>query len=81
MIERTCIVCKKKFEQSNLNRIVLCDNHILLQKSSKLNGRGAYICNNTKCIDNLIKTKALNRTFKREINLQEYQNLINNLKN
>lgn len=80
-VERTCIVCRNKFNQNNLHRIVLKSNcEVILQTDKKLEGRGAYICKNHKCIENLIKSKALNKTFKKNIDNSQYENLINSLK-
>lgn len=77
MITRTCIVCKQKFEQKDLSRIVLFNQQLNVQTDKKLNGRGAYVCKNPKCVQNLVKTKALNRAFKQNINLDEYQKILN----
>lgn len=79
--ERTCIVCKAKKTKNHLIRIVLNKNgEINVEKNSKLDGRGAYICNGTECVEKLIKTRALNRTFKRNFSEQEYNNLIDKIK-
>ena len=36
---------------------------IVLDKTGKLNGRGAYICDDAECVKKLKKQKLLNRTF------------------
>ncbi len=81
MAERTCIVCKKKFEQPDLIRIVFNNGQISVQNGKKIDGRGAYVCKNTACHENLLKQRALNRTFKCNISLEEYEKLLNILKN
>lgn len=81
-IERTCIVCRKKDKQENLDRIVLNKNGELLADSSKkLDGRGAYVCKTNECRDKLLKTRALNRAFKQNFSEEKYQQIINILKN
>ena len=81
-IERTCIVCRKKDKQENLDRIVLNKNGELLAGSSKkLDGRGAYVCKTNECRDKLLKTRALNRAFKQNFSEEKYQQIINILKN
>lgn len=49
---RTCIVCKNKFEQSNLNRFK-CENKKLLPYDK--HGRSFYICN--ECLAKDLKTE------------------------
>ena len=41
---RTCIACKAVKPKRELVRIVKNENGILLDRTGKLNGRGAYIC-------------------------------------
>lgn len=72
---RTCIVCKECKPKKELIRIVHTEQCFALDKTGKLNGRGAYICDNQKCFDSLLKTKALNKTFKTNVSLQEYENI------
>lgn len=82
--ERTCIVCKNKQSQNNMFRINY-SNNIIEITNSKSAGRGAYICKSVDCVNKLIKSKALNKTFKCSINLIDYEKiqeqLIEQLKN
>lgn len=82
VVERTCIVCRKKDKQENFDRIVLNKNgELSVQTTKKLEGRGAYVCKTNDCYDKLIKTRALNRTFKQNFTNEEYDYIINILKN
>ena len=57
---RTCVVCHSKIEKKNLLRIVCNkDNEIFYDPTGKANGRGAYICDDPKCLDAFLK-KLLN---------------------
>lgn len=81
LVERTCIVCKAKKDKTLMTRIILNKSgQINVQKDKKLDGRGAYICNDASCLDKLLKTRALNRTFKQNFNEQVYQNLLDEIK-
>ena len=71
--ERTCIVCKEKQHQNNMTRIFKHDDSFHVGKKSY--GRGAYICINPKCVNNLTKSKALNRAFKCNVSEQDYNKL------
>ncbi len=76
--ERTCIVCRKKGDKKGFIRIVKNKDGIFLDKSGKIAGRGAYICDSADCLAKCKKTKALNRAFKQEISEETYLNLIEN---
>ena len=78
--ERTCIVCRTKQDKRNLIRIAKNKNgKISVDKNYTLDGRGAYICQDTACYDKLIKTKALNRAFKQNISQENYEEIIKQL--
>lgn len=65
---RTCVVCHSKIEKKNLLRIVCNkDNEIFYDQTGKANGRGAYICNDPKCLDTFLTKNILERAFKRAI--------------
>lgn len=74
--ERTCIVCRQKSDKSNFLKVVKSkDGQIKIQREEKLDGRGAYICKNLECIQKCIKTKALNRIFKCNVENDLYEEL------
>jgi predicted RNA-binding protein YlxR (DUF448 family) len=65
---RRCIVCREMRPKRELLRIVKSpENDIFIDKTGRMNGRGAYVCINAECILKVRKTKALNREFKMEI--------------
>lgn len=74
--ERTCIVCRNKGDKSHFIRIVKTQNGIFLDKTGKLAGRGAYICDNPECVAKCKKTRAINRAFKQEISEETYNKLV-----
>jgi uncharacterized protein len=42
---RTCVVCRKRRQHSELLRIVRTpEGRILFDKTGRMNGRGAYVC-------------------------------------
>lgn len=73
--ERTCAVCRKKAGKDQFIRIVKSDGKVFIDKTYKANGRGMYICGNSECIAKAIKTKAVNRAFKKEIPDEIYEEL------
>ena len=70
-----CVVCRKLQPKTQLIRLALQDNQIVIDTTQKLPGRGVWIDKNSECITNLQKRKVLNRIFKREIDATFYQRL------
>lgn len=78
---RMCIACRTMQPKKNLVRIVKnSDGQIFVDKTFKANGRGAYLCNSTTCLEKCIKSKALNRAFKCEISNEILENIKNEIK-
>ena len=75
--QRTCIVCRKKADKKDFVRVVKTpDGNFVLDKTGKVNGRGAYVCNQADCIEKCKKTHALSRAFKQEISAEIYDKII-----
>lgn len=72
---RMCIVCREGRPKKELLRVVATENGLTLDNTGKLNGRGAYICCKDECINKCLKTKALNRAFKKNIAQDEYEKI------
>ena len=74
--QRTCMGCNQKKEKKEFVRIVKNkENEISLDVTGKLNGRGAYICNDIACLEKVIKSKRLERIFEMKISEQIYNDL------
>ncbi len=76
-IKRMCISCRQMKNKIDLIRIVKKNNEILIDKSGKLDGRGAYICKCEACIKKAEKSKAISRAFKMQIDDEIYNQLLN----
>lgn len=73
---RTCMGCNEKKEKNQLIRIVKNKkNEINLDRTGKLDGRGAYICDDIKCLEKIIKSKRLEKIFDIKISNEIYENL------
>jgi hypothetical protein len=79
--QRTCVGCRQVQAKRTLTRVVRTDTGIVIDQSSKMAGRGAYIHNLQSCWQAAIKGKLAN-ALKIELNdddrkkLQEFmQNL------
>ena len=74
--ERSCIGCNTKKEKRDLIRIVKNkQGEINIDKTGKMPGRGAYICDSISCLEKLIKTKKLERVFQMKIEDDIYEEL------
>ena len=74
--QRTCMGCNEKKDKKDLIRIVKNkQNEINVDKTGKLQGRGAYICDDIKCLEKLQKSKRLERVFDFKITDEIYEKL------
>ena len=73
---RTCIACKSVKPKKELIRVVKFNDQISLDLTGKKNGRGAYVCNDSSCIEKLKKNKLLNRAFSCQIEDEVYDGII-----
>ena len=51
------------------------ENEISIDRTGKLDGRGAYICDDIKCLEKVIKSKRLEKIFDYKISDEIYENL------
>lgn len=74
---RMCIGCREMKPKCELYRVVKTpEGEILIDKTNKLAGRGAYICKSGDCLKKAEKTNALAHTFKMNIDKDIYQRLL-----
>ena len=56
---------------------VIWYDEINIDRTGKLDGRGAYICDNIQCLEKIIKSKRLEKILDKEIS-NELKNIPNN---
>ena len=72
--QRRCIGCYESKPKNELIRVVrTTDGKICVDKTGKINGRGAYICNSTDCLEKAIKGKKLEKEFDTNISEEVYE--------
>lgn len=77
---RTCIGCNTQKLKQDLIRIVKNkEGEIKLDKTGKLPGRGAYICDSIECLNKAIRSKKLERCFEMKIQEAIYEELQNTI--
>ena len=79
---RRCLGCFESKPKNELCRVVkTADGEIILDKTGKKNGRGAYICCNRECLEKAIKAKRLEKEFDVKISENIYTELRNMMEN
>lgn len=73
---RKCVGCGEQKPKKDLIRIVKNkDGELFVDFTGKANGRGAYICQDSKCLQTAQKRKALNRALECEISQEIFDRL------
>ncbi|NLP34646.1 MAG: YlxR family protein [Clostridiales bacterium] len=65
---RMCTGCEQAKSKKELIRVVKTpETEIVLDTTGKKNGRGAYVCKSTECLQKAIKTRGLERSLRTAI--------------
>lgn len=74
--ERSCMGCNQKKDKKDLIRIVKNKDGIInIDKTGKLEGRGAYICDSMDCLEKVKKSKRLEKVLETKIDDEIYDKL------
>ena len=78
---RMCMVCRERKPKSELFRVIKkSSGEIDLDLTGKADGRGAYICKEGNCKEKLLKSKALNKSYKINVTQEVYDKILDKLK-
>lgn len=78
---RKCVGCGEMREKRDMIRVLKTEeNEIVLDTTGRKNGRGAYICPNSSCLEKAEKSKGLERSLKTAIPKEIYQQLSEEMK-
>jgi len=73
---RKCTGCNEMKPKKELIRVLkTTEEEIVLDKTGKKNGRGAYLCNSLECFNKARKTKGLERSLQVKIPDEIYETL------
>ena len=73
---RQCVGCGLMKNKKDMIRVIkTATGEILLDRTGRQNGRGAYICDDKECLIKAKKNKGLERLFKQQIPEQVYDSL------
>lgn len=73
---RKCTGCGVMADKKTLIRVILTpEEEVVLDRTGKKNGRGAYICNNIECLKKAVKSKGLEKSLKHAVPADVYERL------
>ena len=73
---RQCVGCAQMKSKKEMLRIIKTpEEEIVLDTTSRRNGRGAYICASMDCLKNAQKKRGLERSLKMAIPIEVYETL------
>jgi len=73
---RRCLGCMESKPKKELIRIVKSqDGTISIDKTGRLNGRGAYFCDSIDCLEQAIKSGRIAKEFEMQISNETYNDL------
>ena len=73
---RKCTGCNEMKPKKELIRVLkTTEEEIILDKTGKKNGRGAYLCNSLECFKQARKTRGLERSLQVKIPDEIYETL------
>lgn len=73
---RQCVGCGEMNSKKEMMRVLKnSEEHIVLDVTGKMNGRGAYLCKNLECLKKARKNKGIERSLKRAIPAEVYDNI------
>ena len=79
--QRQCIGCRESKDKNELVRVVKTpEGEILLDRTGRKNGRGAYLCDNIECLEKAIKSRRLEKSFEMKIEDNIYEELRERIK-
>jgi predicted RNA-binding protein YlxR (DUF448 family) len=63
---RTCISCGRKGSKKSMIRLVLNETAaVVMDRSGRAPGRGAYVCNDAHCVEVLRERRRLAKAFRK----------------
>ena len=77
---RMCVGCREMKPKKELIRVVRQPSgQVMLDRTGKAAGRGAYVCPDSACLEKARKSKVLERTLEAAIEAEVYDQLAKEL--
>jgi len=79
--QRQCVGCRESKDKKELIRVVKTpEGDIVLDRTGRQNGRGAYLCDSEECLKKARKSNAFSRSYRMNIEEEIYEELERQLK-
>lgn len=65
--QRRCVVCRQVKGKSELLRVVKSSSKVAIDLIGKVDGRGAYVCKSSSCVELLCKRRNFDKVFKTKL--------------
>jgi uncharacterized protein len=72
---RTCVVCREKAGKRMFTRVVRTAEGVQVDPTGKLNGRGAYLCEQASCWERALTTDVLNKALRTRLTDEDRERL------
>ncbi len=73
---RKCTGCQEMKNKKEMMRILrTSEGEIVLDRTGRKNGRGAYVCCSMSCFEKAVKNKGLERSLKVKVPEETYESL------
>lgn len=72
---RTCVVCRDKTGKRQLVRVVYSTDGLQVDPTGKMNGRGAYLCEQDDCWNRAITSEVLAKALRVTLNADDRERL------
>ena len=72
---RRCVGCMTSFQKNEVMRFVAADEKLTIDRTGRMNGRGAYLCRSLECFDTAMKKKRLTYALGISLNPEEIAGL------
>ncbi len=73
---RQCVGCREERSKYDLIRIVRTpEGEMIIDRTGKQNGRGAYICKCAECFEKAVRNKGIERALKQTLGPDELKKL------
>ena len=79
---RLCVGCSEMKPKKDMIRVVKTpENEIILDTTGRKNGRGAYLCNDVECLKKAVKSSAIDRSLKINVEKSVYEEMERQMSN
>jgi predicted RNA-binding protein YlxR (DUF448 family) len=73
--QRTCVICRDRTSKRALIRLVRTENGVFVDPTGKMQGRGAYLCDDPLCWSRALAGEVLGRALRTTLTPEDRERL------